>query len=122
MANKKYVSLSKLQTFLDNLKNVFALVSHKHTTADITDYTVDTALSPDSTNPVQNNVLDAEFEAIGKSFEALESAIDDKADSTHNHNDIYYTKTEIDSFEFITTDDIDEICGSDIVAANDVTF
>lgn len=96
MANKKYVSLSKLQTFLENLKTTFASLSHKHTTADLTDYKVDTALSPTSTNPVQNKVLDAEFDAISQAMGVLEEAIDGKADSSHNHNDTYYTETEID--------------------------
>lgn len=122
MANKKYVSLSKLETFLDNLKGTFALLTHKHTTADLTDYAVDTSLSSNSTNPVQNKVLDAEFEAVSEAMGALEQAIDGKASSSHDHNDAYYTKTEIDTFELITIDDIDTICGSDIVAASDLTF
>ena len=29
----------------------------------------------------------------------------------HDHDDKYYTETEIDNMEFITTDDIDTICG-----------
>lgn len=107
---RKYVSLSKLSTFLDNLKNTFAAISHKHKLSDITDYIVDSALSPISTNPIQNNVVDAEFEAVSNAMNALDSAINEKADVDHNHNDIYYTKTEIDTFEFITTNDIDFIC------------
>ena len=37
MASKKYISLSKLSTFLDNLKNTFALLIHTHTVSDIAD-------------------------------------------------------------------------------------
>ena len=66
MATRKYVSLSKLSTFLDKLKTIFA-------------YKTD---------------------------------LDKKADINHVHNDIYYTKTEIDNIELITVDDIDTICGS----------
>ena len=55
-------------------------MSHKHTLSDISDYEIDSQLSKDSTNPVQNKVLDAEFEAIATSMNALESAIDEKAD------------------------------------------
>lgn len=95
--NKKYISLNRLSNFLDNLKNTFATLSHKHTTADITDYKIDTALSSTSANPVQNKVLDAEFNAIGDAMGALELAIDSKADTNHTHNDIYYTKTEMES-------------------------
>lgn len=47
-----------------------------------------------------------------------------KADTAHNHSDLYYTKSEIDGYEFITTDDIDTICGTTIqvVSASEVTF
>lgn len=75
MAQKKYVSLSKLSTFLDNLKDTFSALSHKHTITDITDYTVDNALSSSSTNPVQNKILDAEFDAIASAMNTLEQGI-----------------------------------------------
>lgn len=80
MATKKYVSLSKLSVFLENLKNTFALVTHNHKLSDISDFAVDNALSSTSTNPVQNKVIDAEFDAIAESFAVLESEIDKKAD------------------------------------------
>ena len=94
---KKYVSLSKLSTFLDNLYSKFASSSHKHTLSDITNYTVDYQLSSTSTNPVQNKVIDAEFEAISAAMNALEDAIDGKSNSDHNHDGRYYTETEIDT-------------------------
>ena len=105
MASKKYISLSRLSTFLDNLKNTFALLSHTHKLSDISDYTVDTALSSTSSNPVENKAIDAEFEAISDAMGALEFAVDTKFSD-------YYTKAEIDSMEFITVDDIDAICNS----------
>lgn len=86
MATRKYVSLDKLQTFLDNLQNVFATITHKHKISDISDYTVDSKLSSTSTNPVQNKVIDAEFDAISSAMGALETAIDGKASSTHSHD------------------------------------
>lgn len=95
--NKKYISLNRLSNFLDNLRNTFALLSHKHTVADLTDYTVDSALSSTSTNPVQNSVLNEEFESIATAMNALDLAIDGKADASHDHNDVYYTETEIDA-------------------------
>lgn len=97
MSQKKYVSLSKLSTFLDNLYDKFASLGHKHTLDDITNYAVDSQLSSTSTNPVQNKVVDAEFEAISVAMNALESAIDGKSDTSHNHDDKYYTETEIDT-------------------------
>ena len=98
--SKKYISLTRLSDFLDNIKEKFSQIGHKHTTADLTDYTpisVDSSLSSTSTNPVQNKVIDTEFEAMATALEVLELAIDDKADAPHNHDDIYYTKTEIDN-------------------------
>lgn len=94
--NKKYISLNRLSDFLDNLKETFALLSHKHTVSDLTDYKVDTSLSSTSTNPVQNKVLDEEFNAVSDAIGALELAVDSKSDSAHNHDDRYYTETEID--------------------------
>lgn len=79
MSTKKYVSLSKLSVFLNNLRNTFAALSHRHTVSDISDYTVDETLSPTSTNPVQNKILNAEFDAIAESFTVLEATIDEMA-------------------------------------------
>lgn len=97
MANKKYVSLARLSKFLDNIRARYSQIGHKHTLSDLTDYEVDTELSSTSTNPVQNKVLDTEFNAIGDAMGALELAIDGKADSSHNHNSLYYTKEESDT-------------------------
>lgn len=85
---KKYASLLTLQTFLDNLKETFSGLSHKHTIADISDYTVDTALSSTSANPVQNKVIDAEFEAVSEAMSALDLALDDKANVTDYNESI----------------------------------
>lgn len=78
MEQKKYVSLSKLATFLDNLTNKFAALTHRHNISDITDYTVDTELSSSSTNPVQNKVLDAEFEAISETMNDINDIVAQK--------------------------------------------
>lgn len=86
MAKKKYASLSSLQTFLDNLKITFASIAHTHTINDISDFSIDSALSSESTNPVQNKVVNAEFDAISKAMAALESSIDDKAEEKHIHS------------------------------------
>lgn len=79
---------------------------------------------PDTYAPSAHNHDDTYYTEteIDAKIEALNTAIDGKAASDHTHDDIYYTKTEIDAMEFITTDDIDTICGSSIVAASEVTF
>ena len=84
MAQKKYVSLSKLITFLDNLKNIFSPLEHTHVISEVTDFVVDSELSSTSTNPVQNKVIDAEFNAIGDAMGALELAIDSNKIYTQN--------------------------------------
>lgn len=42
----------------------------------------------------------------------VDIALSEKADSDHNHNDLYYTKTEIENLNLIDISDIDAICGS----------
>lgn len=87
MANNstKYISLNRLNNFLDNLKETFAEKIHTHKVSDLSDYVVDTELSSGSTNPVQNKVIDSEFESVAMAMGALESAIDEKADEVHSH-------------------------------------
>lgn len=64
MAQTKYVTLSKLSIFLDNLANKFSPKSHTHKIDDVLDYTVDDQLSVVSTNPVQNKAVSLELESI----------------------------------------------------------
>ena len=117
MAQKKYISLSKLSTFLDNLKTTFASIIHKHTLSDITDYKVDSDLSSTSTNPVQNKVINAEFDAVSEAMGALETAIDGKSDISHNHDDRYYTESEINTKVATINDSISNIeTGATVVA------
>lgn len=86
---KKYVSLSKLSTFLDNLKNLFATkstvddlstnVAYINTTDNetVTDtgtssasVIVDSYLSDTSTNPVQNKVITKEINELSQAIES----------------------------------------------------
>lgn len=96
---KKYASLDTLRTFLDNLSNKFANLTHSHTISDISDFTVDSSLSPTSVNPVQNKVLDAEFEAISEALNVYDAALDDKASVTHTHeiSDVNNLQSTIDT-------------------------
>lgn len=99
MANnsKKYISLTRLSEFLDKIKEKYAQIGHKHTVSDITDYAVDAELSSTSNNPVANKVIDAEFEAVASAMGALDLAIDGKADASHSHDEIYYTKSQVNT-------------------------
>lgn len=115
MAQKKYVSLTRLSNFLDNIKAKYSQIGHKHTVSDLTDYKVDTTLSSTSSNPIANKAVDAEFEAVSQAMGALESAIDGKSDSTHTHDDRYYTETEIDQKLSAVNTSIDNIKSGEIV-------
>ena len=97
MANntRKYVSLSKLQTFLENLTNKFASLTHTHKLSDITDYKVDSELSSTSNNPVQNKVLNEEFEAISEAMTIMEDAVDSKLNASDYKIDNGFSITSI---------------------------
>jgi hypothetical protein len=59
-----------------------------------------------------------------KNLFATKTELEAKANSSHNHDSQYYTKTQIDSMELITVQDIDAICGANIqiASASEVTF
>ena len=54
--------------------------------------------------------------------EYVDTTLEGKADSVHSHNEVYYTKSEIENMEFISVDDIDAICGADIQAMSEVSY
>lgn len=112
---KRYAGLESLRKFLENCKTTFAAITHTHTKSDIEDLVIDTEISATSENPVQNKVISAKISLIN-------DALSDKANAEHNHDGVYYTKTEIDDMEFVTVEDIDTICGATIQSANNVTF
>ena len=65
--------------------------------------TVDNSMSTSSTNPVQNKVVTAAINALNtlvgdESVSAqINDAITNKADSSHTHDDRYYTESEVDT-------------------------
>ena len=144
MAQKKYVSLSKLSAFLDNLKKIFAKVEHSHTVSDVTDLqaaldgkqniitgAASTITSSDLTgNRVLvtsesgkveiSDITSTELEYLSGITSSVQTQLNNKVNSDELSN--YYTKTEIDDSKLITTDDIDTICGRTIQIASEVTF
>lgn len=102
MANK-YVSPSRLGAFLENLKTIFAPLLHSHSVSDLEDYTVDDALSATSTNPVQNAVLNAEFDAIGDAMGALELSIDTHTHTVSDLSDLTVTAGELNLVSGVTS-------------------
>lgn len=88
MAQTKYVTLSKLSIFLDNLANKFSLKSHTHKTEDILDYTVDDKLSVVSINPVQNK-------AVSDEFGVIRSVIEGVSNDINSYNDKINEKSQV---------------------------
>ena len=69
------------------------------------------------------DLIDENHDAI----DALEIVATGKADKVHNHDDLYYTKSQLDNLELITVADIDAICGTTIqvvvdASSSEVTF
>lgn len=66
MSQEQYNFLDELGLgrVIDYIKTKFASFSHSHKLSEITDYAVDSSMSSTSENPVQNNVLKMEFDAI----------------------------------------------------------
>ena len=148
--SKKYASLNTLQTFLDNLKNLFATQatvdvleqsidgkadsSHYHAISEVTDLqtnldTINDALEQKSQvqvvedgsseilptlmihkltqeeydQEVANGTVDANAiyltpeEEIDLSNYATIEQLANKADAKHNHDDVYYTESEVDT-------------------------
>ena len=109
---KKFFTLESLTTFIDEIKTYVnsavsgkANASHNHDDRYYTETEV-------------NNKLDAKVPTSRTiNGKALSSNI------TLSAGDVSaYTKTEIDNMEFITTNDIDAICGATIQMAREVTF
>lgn len=75
MATKKYISLSKLATFLDNLRSIFAPTTHSHTMSEIEDLTIDNTVS-DSTNPVRSSAVNSALTSMKRELNKdIEDAI-----------------------------------------------
>ena len=64
MSGKKYLNSDGLIRLVANFIDYFAHKIHSHTLSEITDYTVDSALSSTSVNPVQNSVINAAIDNV----------------------------------------------------------
>lgn len=93
---------------INNIASVFAKITHSHKLSDITDYKVDTSLSSTSVNPIQNKVVNSALNGKvpttrtvnGKALSSnitLSASDVGASESSHNHDDKYYTEAEIDT-------------------------
>ena len=107
--------LSEVLTLINNNKGTLeSLTTSKVNKSDIID---------NLTTSLTDKVLSAnQGVVIKEAIDSLDAELDEKSDKNHNHNDIYFTKTEIENMEFIALDDIDEICGTSIQMAREVAL
>ena len=102
MAQKKYASLSTLSTLVDNIKNLFATKSdlntglsgkadksHTHSISDTTNLQSTLDGKVPTSRTINNKPLTANVTLSASDVGA--------ASSTHDHNDKYYQKSEVDS-------------------------
>lgn len=112
MAQKKFVSIAKLGTFLTSLRDTFAPLSHKHKLSDISDYKVDTALSSTSTNPVANKIVKTAIDGVNSSISSLSNNKANATDLTthiaNKANPHGVTKTQLGLGNVDNTSDINK--------------
>lgn len=63
MTTKKYISLSKLSSFLNNLKDVFSPISHTHAQSDIAGLVIDDIVG-DTSNLVKNSAINTAINTV----------------------------------------------------------
>lgn len=78
---KKYLGESGLLSLVEAIKAGFSRLIHSHTLEDITDYKVDTELSIESTNTVQNKIITVEINRINEELNNT-AYIDEDDDET----------------------------------------
>lgn len=94
---KKILDLSSLSSFLDNIKETFALISHGHSVNDLTDYTVDSSFSSTSENPIQNKTVNNALLTIANDLDEIDEKL-----GTVNIADIdYETLLAFDTTEIV---------------------
>lgn len=111
-----------IKTEIDNFLNGKSDTNHTHTNASTTtpgflsaedktklnnlkQITVDSTINANSTNPVQNKVINTELTKKANTNHThsitnitnLQSQLDGKANSVHTHDDRYYTETEMNT-------------------------
>jgi hypothetical protein len=64
MEEKKYFGLNGLTALINGLKQNYAQKKHSHELSDLADYVVDSELSSSSANPIENQVVSAEFDSV----------------------------------------------------------
>lgn len=95
---KNFLDKDGVSRLIYNFKSLFATLSHKHEISDLTDYTVDSALSSTSTNPIQNKVVNEGFSLVANSLTSMQNSIKGKADKEHEHTNYALTSYVDETF------------------------
>lgn len=113
---KKYASLSTLQTFLDNLKNLFATktevnnkanATHSHAISEVTNLQSSLDAKVPTSRTINSKPLSANVTLSASDVGA--------ASASHSHNDLYYTESEIDTKLSAVNTSIDNIKSGEVV-------
>lgn len=71
----KLTTLENLTQFLTWIRKQFAAITHSHKLSDITDYTVDSELSAESANPIENQAVSVAIASVTDEISALETSV-----------------------------------------------
>lgn len=112
MDEKKYLNTDGLIRLVANLINKFADRIHSHTLSEISDYVVDSELSSTSTNPVENNVINAKFDSVDANIantilKVPQELTDEEVDQVHKNLQLENlpTKEEVEAlFQKLNSD------------------
>lgn len=124
--SKKYISLDRLSDFLNNLKQLFVTKeSLDNLQESINEKTAPASTSLGTVMSGGNVVIsdgiitvkDDSHNHIIDNIDGLQDILDTKSDNGHDHNDVYYTKSEIDIDIVDITESISDIVGGTTVVA-----
>lgn len=108
---KKYATLNNLQTFLNNLKNVFAEIPHTHTKNEITDFPdINSEINKHNVSTNTHNDMRIDIEDIATRLSALADCDDETLDQISEI--VQYIKDNRELIELITTS---KVSVSDII-------
>lgn len=96
------LKLNEAKSYTDTVASGKANTSHTHTISHVTNLQSSLDGKVPTSRTVNGKALTSNISLTASDVGA--------AASSHTHDDLYYTKSEIDNMEFITVDDIDEIC------------
>ena len=131
---EKYVGEAAAQRLVQEIEDRFSPIGHTHSAEEVgADKSGSAAAALSLAKEHTNTEITKAQASIDDVYETKEDAQSKYLELTgkinsgsggggaiqdHDHNNLYYTKDEIETMEFINVDDIDAICGSSIQIAS----